>query len=405
MSQRPEDSDTKDPVNAFCAHGPRMVRGKPGGPLAGLRFAAKDLFDVEGYVTGCGNPDWLRTHAPATATAPSIRSLLDAGATLVAKTHTDELAYSLNGENAHYGTPINLRAPGRIPGGSSSGSAAAVAAGLVDFALGTDTGGSVRVPASYCGTYGIRPSHGRVSFAGCAPLAPSLDTVGWFADSGSILAAAGDVLLDASGPGPAVGELLIASHLFEESSAEVRETCQARLDTLRTLAGTARSVEISDELGEWANALRLILGSEAWRCHGEWITAHRPEFGPGVRERFAWASQISENDVAVARSVRQRAIDRLDRLLGDDRIIVLPTTPYCALPVNLAKQPLETKRSHILTFTCAAGLCGLPQLSLPIRRQDAPPVGLSLLGARGSDRQLLALAAAFERSFSPEARP
>lgn len=167
----------EDTVGAFVPHGLFEVNGASDGPLAGLTFAAKDIIDVAGHVTGCGNPDWLRTHAPATATASSIRSCLDAGATLVGKTVTEELATGLTGENIHYGTPRNVNAPGRVAGGSSSGSAAAVAAGLVDFALGSDTGGSVRSPASFCGVYGIRPSHGRVPMDGVMPLAPGLDVV------------------------------------------------------------------------------------------------------------------------------------------------------------------------------------------------------------------------------------
>ena len=143
------DTPAQDPLGAFRNIFEPPIRGRSSGPLSGLRFAAKDLFDVEGYVTGCGNPDWERTHPPATRTAPVIRTLLDAGATLVGKTHTDELAYSVNGENAHFGTPVNPRAANRIPGGSSSGSASAVAGGVVDFAIGTDTAASVRLPASY----------------------------------------------------------------------------------------------------------------------------------------------------------------------------------------------------------------------------------------------------------------
>ena len=151
-----------DPYNAFCRHTHVELDGASDGPLRGLTFAVKDVFDIAGHRTGNGNPVWLATHAPAARTASAVERLLAAGARVVGKTHTDELAYSLNGENVHYGTPTNPRAPGRIPGGSSSGSAAAVAGGLVDFALGTDCGGSVRLPASYCGIYGIRTSHGLV---------------------------------------------------------------------------------------------------------------------------------------------------------------------------------------------------------------------------------------------------
>ncbi|MEY4794224.1 MAG: hypothetical protein RL724_1160, partial [Pseudomonadota bacterium] len=156
----------EDDVGAFIP-GERTIRaGAASGPLAGLSFAAKDLFDVAGTVTGYGNPDWAATHAPATRDAMVITQLLQAGASLAGKTKTVELAYGLTGENVWQGTPKNPAAPDRFPGGSSCGSAAATAAGLVDFAMGSDTGGSVRIPASYCGVFGIRPSWGAVSLAG-----------------------------------------------------------------------------------------------------------------------------------------------------------------------------------------------------------------------------------------------
>src|SRR5262245_20127130 len=170
-----------DPSGAFCQHVDVRLAGTTTGPLAGLTFAAKDLFDIAGSRVCAGNPDWLRTHAPAEKTAPAVQILLGAGATLVGKTLTDELAFSMSGENIHYGTPLNPAAPDRIPGGSSSGSASATASKLVDFALGTDTSGSIRVPASYCGLFSMRPTHGRISCQGVVPLAPSFDTIGWFA--------------------------------------------------------------------------------------------------------------------------------------------------------------------------------------------------------------------------------
>lgn len=165
------------------------------GPLSGLSFAVKDVFDIKGNTSGAGNPDWLRTHPPAESTAPALLALLQRGAALEGTTQTDELMYSLNGENAHYGTPINPVAPDRIPGGSSSGSAVAAAAGLVDFAIGTDTGGSIRIPSSYCGLYGFRPTHGAVSTEGLIPLAHSFDTVGWMSRDVNILLKTGCVLL------------------------------------------------------------------------------------------------------------------------------------------------------------------------------------------------------------------
>src|SRR5271157_4147240 len=167
--------------HGFVEHGPSSFRLKEDGPLADLSFAAKDLMDVAGFKSGWGNPDRLRDADPAVATAPAVLASLMAGARLVGKTHTDEVACGMFGMNPHFGTPINPKAPTRVPGGSSSGSASVVAAGLCDFALGTDTGGSIRVPASFCGLYGIRTSYGRISTSGVMAMAPSFDTVGWLA--------------------------------------------------------------------------------------------------------------------------------------------------------------------------------------------------------------------------------
>ena len=154
-------------IGAFVP-GPRIhIEGRPGGPIAGLTFAAKDLFDVAGVPTGGGNHDWPTGHPVPTRHAWAVQALLDGGATLIGKTITDEVSLGILGENAFDGTPINVRAPGRVAGGSSSGSAAAVAAGICDTALGTDTGGSVRVPASFCGLYGIRPTHGSSTLPAC----------------------------------------------------------------------------------------------------------------------------------------------------------------------------------------------------------------------------------------------
>ena len=192
------------------------------GPLSGLSFAAKDMFDIEGLVTGGGNPDWLATHDPAQSTAPSVRACLDAGAHLISIAIADELAFSPFGENVYYGTPLNSAAPDRVPGGSSSGSASATAGGLVDFALGTDTAGSVRIPASYCGIYGLRPTHGRISAEGVLPLSPSYDTVGWFARDADMLARVGDVLLNGNDVGGQVRRLLWLDDAFELADDSVR---------------------------------------------------------------------------------------------------------------------------------------------------------------------------------------
>src|SRR3954463_3444911 len=208
------------------------------GPLRGLRFAVKDLIDVAGHRTGCGNPTWLASHPTANVSAVCVEQLLAAGAQCEGKTITDELAFSLLGENHHYGAPLNPTAPDRVTGGSSNGSASAVACGLVDFAIGTDTGGSVRVPASNCGLWGWRPSHGLISVAGVMPFAPTLDTVGVFARSAELLERVATVLLAADVPSETFsqsGKIHLVSEAFELVDAAVRTALDGPIDRLHEI--------------------------------------------------------------------------------------------------------------------------------------------------------------------------
>jgi amidase len=379
-------------LNALCKDREIYRAGAADGPLAGLTFAAKDVFDISGYRTGAGNPDWLRTHPPAAHTASAVQRLLDAGATLVGKTHTDELTYSLNGENYHYGTPVNPRAPGRIPGGSSSGSAAATAGGLVDFALGTDTGGSVRLPASNCGIYGFRPTHGRVPNDHVVPLAPSFDTVGWFARDADLLARVGEALLGEDDSERGKPKLLLAVDAYELVFEDVRPALDRAIGRLtRALGPAAEAGLYKGEAEEWMNSFRLLQGAEAWQCHGEWIRRTAPEFGPEISARFEWAASIDPALLAPARMLRSQVRRRLEGLLGRDRILCIPTSPSIALKTNCGGDELEQFRSRALALLCVAGLAGLPQVSLPIAEFDGLPLGISLIGPRNADKQLLEL--------------
>ena len=361
------------------------------GALSGFTFAVKETFDVAEIVTAAGNPDWLRTHEPAVRTAAAIEKLCAAGARMEGKTHTDELMYSLNGENAHYGAPRNPRAPGRIPGGSSSGSAVAVAAGLTDFALGTDTGGSIRIPASYCGVYGIRPSHGRVNDAGVLKLAPSFCTVGWMARSASLLADVGDVLLgDDDRPHGTFVRCLVPADVLELVDAPVRERVLEQISRLFDLFDEVKYVRLAEEgLATWMWAFRVLQGSEIWKEHGEWIEEVRPSFGPGIAERFAWTKTVKREWTVYAQHIRERVDENLHRLLGEDSILLFPTAPGPAPPVGLDGAALDLWRSRALSLTCIAGMARLPQVTVPRLEQDGLPVGLSLAARCGADVRLL----------------
>jgi amidase len=384
----------QDSLGVFVPHGRIERLGAARGPLAGATFAVKDIFDVEGTVTGRGNPDWLASHAPAEANAPAVQAVLDAGARLVGKTITDELAFSVVGMNPHYGTPTNVAAPGRVPGGSSSGSAAAVGGGIVDLALGSDTGGSVRVPASYNGIYGMRPSHGRTSLEGVMPLAPSFDTVGWFARDPALFAAAGRVLLQDDRPGPAPGRVLLARDAFARVEPAALPALQAAVARVEAILGPAEPIAVSEEgLDTWYDAFRTLQGAEAWAAHGRWIQQAKPKLGLQCTKRMAFAAQVNAAAVERAKGLRADIARRLGDLLTGNAIMLVPSAAGVAPRVDAPVDQQDEVRDRVMGITCIAGLGGLPQVSLPLTRLEAGPIGLSLIAARGQDTQLLDLVA------------
>lgn len=387
-----------DPYNAFCRHNHIERDGAAEGPLRGLTFAVKDVFDIEGCRTGNGHPVWLESHPPAARTASSVARLLAAGARMIGKTHTDEMAYSLNGENVHYGTPTNPNAPGRIAGGSSSGSAAAVAGRLVDFALGTDCGGSVRLPASYCGIYGIRTTHGLVPADGVVDLAKSFDTVGWFARDPQTMRRVGDVLLPAGGDGSAEAflpkRLLIAEDAFAFAGTEVTEALAAPLARVKAAFADYRAVRVySEEPAAWSAIFRILQGDEIRRRHGAWIDTHNPSFGSDIAARFRWTRTIAADDVARRRPQREEVARHMDDLLGDDGVLCLPSAPSIAPKVATPAAELDGLRARAFALLSIAGLARLPQLTLPLATMAGCPLGLSLIAPRGRDRGLLNWAA------------
>jgi amidase len=382
----------EDTVGAFVP-GPRMMRSPIGsGRLAGLTFAVKDLFDVAGALTTYGNPDWASTHAPAIATAPVVTTLLQAGARLIGKTKTMELAYGLTGENIWQGTPLNPRAPGRFPGGSSCGSAAAVAGGLADFALGSDTGGSVRIPASYCGLFAIRPTFGAISLAGACPLAPSFDTCGWFARSASILAGIGDVLLPGGMQG-VDGPLLRVEEAWVNAQPEVAEALRPALEKLEQLRGRAIGVRLAPEGTDSVfDHFRTAQAEEVWATLGSWIEAVKPRFGPGIGERFAAAKATDPAVAAPGRAFRRLFQARVRPLLAGGAVLIYPTSPCPAPLLSASAAEQDAIRQATIGVTAIAGFCGLAEVTLPVGVVGGAPVGLSLVAAAGHDRGLLALA-------------
>ena len=380
------------------------LEGRAGGPLAGLTFAAKDLFDVAGHPTGGGNPDWARQNPVPTRHAWAVQTLLDAGGTLIGKTITDEVSLGILGENAFEGTPLNPAAPGHVPGGSSSGSASAVAQGLCDTALGTDTGGSVRVPASFCGLYGIRPTHGRLDLTGMLPQAPSSDTTGWFARDAATFARVSAVLLGEAMAPVTPTKLIIATDAFGFAEPATAAALQPLLDRLKRLVPDWREEMMAPPgLTAWGRAQRTLQPVEAWETFRPWVERDNPRFAFSVARGLVMAAATPEAERGWAAMLRQEVRGRLRHLLPPGTVLAMPTTPFPAPKAGLPLGALNPIRDQILCLCAHGGLAGHPQISVPGARVEGLPVGLSLLAARGADALLVGTALALSLA-QPENR-
>lgn len=388
--------------------GEPLVAGSGSGPLRGLRLAVKDVHAVAGHRIGAGNPAWLARAAPQHAHSWAVRALLDAGADVTGIAQTDEFAYSLNGTNVHYGTPPNPAAPGRVPGGSSSGPAAAVALGQADAGLGSDTAGSIRVPSSYCGLYGLRPTHGLVPTTGMLPLAPSFDTVAWLARDAATLAGLGDVLLPASGAAetaPPFRRALVAADLVGLADPGVQEAFPEAASDLARRSGL-RITEVPcpvRDLAALAVAFATAQAAEVWERDGAWVDRHPGTLGPGVRARFSRAAAVTPQQRNAAELAVQENGRALLAALPDDAVLLLPAASCPAPRLDESPGRKATVRQATFRLTCLAGTAGLPCLVLPRMRVDGLPVGLAALAGRGADRRLLDLGIAQDDRASPAA--
>jgi amidase len=380
--------------SAFVPHdlvGP--IRGNGTGPLAGLTAAVKDMYDIQGERTGGGSPEWLARHAPAKTNAAVVTRLLQSGADISGKTVCDEFFFSLSGANAHYGTPVNVRATGRLPGGSSAGSAAAVAAGACDIALGSDTGGSMRVPASFCGVYGIRTTHGRVDMIGAMAMAPTFDVAGWFAGAAGTFRKVGPVLLDGAGQRQIVNRLLFARDAFHLADEPVSNSLRSFLKrALRELPNPDDTTIAPDGFDSWRVCFRDIQGREIWAIYGAWIEANKPALGPGIAERMHYASTVTEDMAATARETFTAARAQIRAQIPPGTVLCLPTAPCIAPPTDVGVGDMDAFRTRALALTCIAGIAGLPQISIPAAVVEGCPTGLSFIGWPGADETLLDLA-------------
>ncbi len=388
-----------DAIGAFVPGPDIRIAGASDGPLSGLTFAAKDLFDVAGYPTGGGNDDWGAYNPVPTRHAWAVQTLLDAGADLIGKTITDEVSLGILGESAFHGTPLNSAAPDRVPGGSSSGSAAAVAAGLADTAIGTDTGGSVRVPASFCGLYGIRPTHGRLDLTGMLPQAPSSDTTGWFARNAETFARVSAVMLSEAIPTTLPTRLIIAVDALGFADKTVQAALAPQLEQLSSLIGDSREDCLAPMgLSVWGRAQRSLQPYEAWLTFKEWVETCNPRVAFNVARGLMAGSMIPQTERQWADLMRQEARARLTYLLPPGTILAMPTTPFPAPKRGLPWAEINPIRQRILCLCSHGGLTGVPQVSIPGATMDGGPIGLSIVGGHGTDATLVAVARALAQS-------
>lgn len=385
--------------SCFVPHDlPAPLKGAAAGPLAGLSAVVKDMYDIAGERTGCGNPEWLATHPPAVRHCPPVQKILDAGAAIIGKTVCDEFFYSVSGANAHYGTPVNARAPGRLPGGSSAGSAAACGAGLCDFALGSDTGGSVRVPASFNGIYGLRPTHERIEHSGVADMAPSFDVPGWFAATPGIFRKVGPVLLDGRRVAAKIDRVVVLEDAFAQAEEPVADLLRTLLEFMGDdLPEMVHGKIAPDGFDPWREAFRIVQAYETWQTFGGFVTTHKPKIGAGVRERMQFASTVTGAQADAARDVIAKAREHIRQIAVPGTVLALPTAPSIAPKIETPGEDLEEFRIRVMRLTCTSGISGLPQMSIPGGTINGCPMGLSFIGWAGGDEALLDLACELSR--------
>ena len=356
------------------------------------------MYAIAGERMSCGIPEWLAANAPATHNCPPVQKILDAGASIIGKTVCDEFFYSVTGINAHYGMPVNMRALGRIPGGSSAGSAAACGAGLCDFALGSDTGGSVRIPASFNGIYGLRPTHGRIEHSDVADMAPSFDVPGWFAATPGVFRNVGGVLLDNSRVTAKIERVVMLEDAFQQAEESVADFLRTLLEFMSDDLPAMIHGRIAPEgFDPWREAFRIIQAYETWQSFGDFVTKHQPNMGPGIRERMAFAATVTKAQADASRIVHGKAREHIRQVAAPGTILALPTAPAIAPLADTPAADLEDFRARVMRLTCTAGMAGLPQMSIPAGTIDGCPVGLSFIGWAGGDEALLDLACKLAR--------
>ncbi|PZF28443.1 amidase [Curtobacterium sp. MCLR17_045] len=387
VTARPKAVDT----TVWRAVGDPLVAPTASGPLDGLTVAVKDLYAVPGQPVGAGNPTYLREAPVETAPAAAVAALLAAGASIRGIARTDEFAYNLTGRNAHHGTPPNSAAPTRLPGGSSSGSASAVGLGTAEIGIGTDTAGSVRVPASYQGLWGLRTTHGTVSREGLLPLAPSFDTVGWLTRSPGVLLAALDATVPPPAPAgaPDATVLVVPEELVALVEPAVARSFTAFVETLDEPVATVRLRDLGIPVpAALQEQMRLVQAAEALAAHGPWIDAHPGALSAVVGGRFR-AARANDPDATADGVARLDEVRATIRRALAGRTLLFPTVPGPAPLLDADTAALERARTATTAMTALASVGGLPAVSAPALTVDGAPVGVCLVGGPATDRALV----------------
>lgn len=384
--------------------------------LAGLTFAINDIFELEDYVTGFGNPDWARTHEAAEKTAVTVTALLKNGAVCVGKTVMGELGFGVSGENIHYGTPINPEMPAHVPGGSSSGSAVAVAAGLVDFALGTDTIGCIRIPAAFCGLLSYRPSHGAVSTIGVLPNSQSLDTVGWLARDPSILLRVGHTLLKLNTVEPRrARRLIFADDLFQLSKVPKQKAEVVINKAIENLSGYQPQQHINfgqhislnvpslkgfldqstnmqngiSNLKALSSAMVSLQRHEFKTNHEDWVKSVEPKLALDVSDNLLTAINTTHENIKALYDIRKELRACMQILLKDDGILVIPTVADPPSKLNSKKRDTVESHNRALILSSIASMSGCCQVTIPLGKNDGCPISVSFITFHGGDKFLL----------------
>lgn len=384
------DHPPYDPLQAFMRDNHIALAGLEEGPLAGLTFGIKDVFEIQGSTYSNGHPKWLETKEPAEFTASLVTNLLENGADLVGKTVCDELMFSLSGENWHYGSPINPHDPRRYCGGSSSGTVAAVAGNLVDFAVGTDCLGSIRVPPSYTGTIGLRASIGRIPIDGQAPYSVSLDSTGFVAQDTQIFQKVADVMLGEDKVKGQFKKLFVPTDSFGVIDEEIKVALDPALAHIKTFFAEVEYGEISNgKLDEWVQVLQTIQQYEVWQSYGGWVRKYQPRLSEGPGSRLEQSSQITLTAYRAALAKREAIIAEVSEVIDEETVVVLPSAASIAPLRSSTEEEINANRLQTSKLLCLSPLTGKPQISLPLAEHEKLPLGISLLSKKNTDLALV----------------